>query len=82
MKKYFISTKIDGFNCFIENLIETEKNYYLVFKNNRYRDDTVIKFFLRNMQDVEKFDMLIMDKILTLSKNSATIEEVKNETIS
>lgn len=79
MFRYIVKSSIDSMEFFALEVVKSDYgNYWIRFKNNRQRDDFIIKLFLRaifynNQQNV----ITISNNLAILKSEEITIEEVK-----
>lgn len=64
------------FNCL--RLIETDNIVYILFKDSRYVNDFMIKFFMRDIYGTNIPNITITNEMISIEKNGTFfVEEVK-----
>ena len=79
MIEFVAKSKIDNLNFHASECIKTEHgNYWIRFKNNRQRDDFIIKLFLRAIFYNNDQNLLTVSNNLVIIKSpEIEIDEVK-----
>lgn len=58
------------FDFTAQRVVSTNKSYYIFFENNRYVDDFVIKFFMRDIYNQQIPEITITSQCVSISKET------------